>query len=103
MSTHATVQHCSMCHFQSNEFRRFKSHVVRMHRNNPDFIISCLYGGCAHSTKNWNAFKMHVSRYHSDVNQNFDDDEHLTADFASDDLLDSESFEVGDVSCSSNV
>ncbi len=46
---------------------------------------------------------MHVSRYHSEVNQNFDDDEQLTADFAFDDLLDSEGFEVGDVSCNSNV
>ncbi len=103
MSAHATVQHvCSMCHFQSIEFRRFKSHVVRMHRNNPDFIISCSYRGCAYSTKSWNAFKMHVSRYHSEVIQNFDDDVQLTAEFASDDLLDSESFEVGDVSCSSS-
>ncbi len=46
---------------------------------------------------------MHVSRYDSEVSQNFDDDERLTADFASDDLLDSEGFEVGDVSCNSNV
>ncbi len=104
MNTHATVQHaCSMCNCDSDEFRRFKSHVVRMHRNNPDFIISCSYGGCAYSTKIWNAFKMHVSRYPIEVNQNFENDEQLTADLASDDLLDSESFEVGDVSCSSNV
>ncbi len=46
---------------------------------------------------------MHVSRHRSDVKQNFDDDELLTVDFASEHLLDSESFDGADVGCSSNV
>ncbi len=46
---------------------------------------------------------MHVSWHHSDAKQNFDDDEHLTEDFASEDLLDPESFGGGDVGCSSDV
>ncbi len=104
MSAHASVQHaCSMCHFQSHEFRIFKSHVVRKHRNSSDFKISLSNGGCAYPTKSWNAFKMHVSKYDSDVKQKFDDDEQLPADFAHEDYLDSESIEVGDVGCSSNV
>ncbi len=40
-----------MCHFQSDEFRRVKAHVLRMHRNSPDFLIYCSYGACAYSTK----------------------------------------------------
>ncbi len=98
-----TVRHvCTMCHFQSDEFRRFKSHVLRMHRNSPDFLVSCSYGACEYSTKSWNAFKMHVYRYHSEINQAMDGDQQLAADFASDDLLDSDDFVESDAR-SSNI
>ncbi len=99
----STVRHvCTICHFQSDEFRRFKSHVLRMHRNSPDFLVSCCYGPCAYSTKSWNPFKMHVYRYHSEINQVMDGDEQLAADFASDDILDSEDLVESDAR-SSNV
>ncbi len=48
----SNVRHvCTMYHFQGDEFRRFISHVLRMHRNSPDFLVSCCYGACAYSTK----------------------------------------------------
>ncbi len=98
-----TVRHvCTMCHFQSDEFRRFKSHVLRMHRNSPDFLVSCSYGACKYSTKSWSAFKMHVYRYHTEISQAMDGDDQLAADFASDDLLDSDDFVESDAR-SSNV
>ncbi len=50
-----------------------------MHRNSPDFLISCCYEPCAYSTKSWNAFKMHVSRYHTERNTNLDADNPLAA------------------------
>lgn len=99
----STFHHvCNMCHFQSNDFRRFKSHVLRMHRNSPDFLVSCSYGPCAYSTKSWNAFKMHVYRYHSEINLVRDGDQQLTAEFASDDLRDSDGLLESD-GISSNI
>ena len=56
--------HCSMCFFSTSFNRRFISHVVRTHRHDPNFSVSCTFPNCSYATKSWPAYKTHTSRKH---------------------------------------
>ncbi|CAC5412729.1 unnamed protein product [Mytilus coruscus] len=55
---------CNLCPFSTNEFRKFSSHYVRFHKNDPNFSVSCGVGRCEFTTRRWNTYKVHVHRNH---------------------------------------
>ena len=42
---------CSMCYFSTNRFNEYKSHIDRIHKNDPNFVV--------HSS-----YRLHISRKH---------------------------------------
>jgi hypothetical protein len=58
-----------MCYFACSRFNEFVQHIVRYHRNDPNFIVHCCIERCNYSTKRWNAYKLHVSRKHKNTNE----------------------------------
>jgi len=56
---------CSMCSFSTSNYSRYCHHIVSRHRNEANFFVNCRASNCMYSTKNWNAFKVHVWRSHS--------------------------------------
>lgn len=66
---------CSMCFFICNTQKRLAQHIVRRHRNDPNFIVQCCLNNCVYTTKSWNAYKLHISRRHKFENTfNFEND-----------------------------
>lgn len=61
------MHNCSMCPFSTSSFKRYVCHILRIHKDSPNFIITCNFSSCAYSTKSWNAFKAHNRRCHKDV------------------------------------
>ena len=68
-------QYCSMCFFSTTFTRKFISHVVRTHRHDPNFSVTCTFPNCSYSTKSWNAYKTHSSRKHNHNAGSIIDDE----------------------------
>lgn len=85
---------CTLCCFQTQEFKRYRHHILRMHKNDPNLLIACNYGACAYSTKSWKGYKMHVSRTHGDINKESIGDEQLAAEFASNEVTESDYVEL---------
>ena len=50
-----------MCVYETNLHKEFSGHVVRIHKNDPRFLVYCQIGESSLSTKVWNSFKQHVS------------------------------------------
>lgn len=59
--------HCPMCVYVTRYHKDFCIHIVRVHKNDPRFIVYCQIGQCAFSTKVWNSYKQHISKYHRNV------------------------------------
>ena len=55
---------CSMCYFSTNRFNEYRSHIVRIHKNDPNFVAHCCIDSCAFSTKKWSSYRSHISRRH---------------------------------------
>ena len=55
---------CSMCNYTTNEQKNLMYHIVRHHRNDSNFHITCTFPGCFHSSKSWSGFKTHFSCKH---------------------------------------
>ena len=66
-----------MCPFFTSKFSRYIHHILRVHKNSPNFLISCNLGTCAYTTKSWKAFKQHNWRRHNEVGSI--SDEHMAA------------------------
>ncbi|XP_071941064.1 uncharacterized protein [Antedon mediterranea] len=66
---------CSLCVYVGRTQFELCSHIVKTHRNDPNFIVHCSVENCAYSTKNWATFRKHVNRQHP--NTNIPSDEHL--------------------------
>ena len=58
---------CSLCPFMSNSLDSFQKHYVRVHKNQPGFIVACNVGACCYTTKTWGSYKMHMYRQHSNI------------------------------------
>ena len=58
---------CSMCFFASNNFEKYKNHIVRIHKNDANFIVHCNIENCNFTARKWSTFKSHVSRKHRDI------------------------------------
>lgn len=58
---------CSMCSFTSANFASCNSHIIRLHRNDANFIVNCCINDCQYVSRSWNAYKMHVSRTHREA------------------------------------
>ncbi len=71
------MHNCSMCPFSTSEVSRYIHHILRVHKNSPNFLISCNFGACAYTTKSWKAFKQHNWRCHKEVGSI--SDEHMAA------------------------
>lgn len=50
-----------MCVYETNLHKEFSGHVVRIHKNDPRFLVYCQIGERSLSTKVWNSYKQHVS------------------------------------------
>ena len=55
---------CSMCPFYSNVRDELIYHLLKRHRNAPNFIVHCSSDGCGASFKSYNSFRMHCIRNH---------------------------------------
>ena len=55
---------CSMCHYSTNSQKLLNYHIVRRHKNDSNFHVTCLYPSCYYSSKSWCGLKSHFSRYH---------------------------------------
>ena len=53
---------CSMCYFSTNGFNEYRSHIVRIHKNDPNFVVHCCIDSCAFSTTKWSSYRLHISR-----------------------------------------
>ncbi len=73
----AVMHNCSMCPFSTSKVSRYIHHILRVHKNSPNFLISCNLGTCAYTTKSWKAFKQHNWRCHKEVGSI--SDEHMAA------------------------
>ena len=58
---------CNMCAFSSAHYADFVKHTVRMHKNDPRFRVYCEFGSCGFTTKKWNSYKVHVSKFHREA------------------------------------
>lgn len=57
---------CSMCVFHSQSQVSLVQHLVRWHKNDPQFAARCIFDGCGVQYTSWNSFKSHVYRKHRD-------------------------------------
>ena len=66
-----------MCYFscRSSEPNKFEKHIVRSHKNDPNFIATCSVGNCNYATKSWGAFRTHIWRKHRLDDQDSDEDQ----------------------------
>jgi len=62
------AHNCSMCPYFGSHHERLMSHLLRKHRDDPNFIIHCNFSGCGVSYRNYLSFKKHVFRTHASVN-----------------------------------
>ena len=67
---------CSLCNVIPVNYQDWLKHVVRRHRNHPNFYIECQFPSCNYSTKSWPGFRSHYSRSHKreDTSLEFSDD-----------------------------
>lgn len=58
---------CTMCPYITRYHKDFCNHIVRIHKNDPRFLVCCQVGQCCFSTKSWKSYKQHISSYHRTV------------------------------------
>lgn len=78
---------CTMCPYYTKYHKDFCNHIVRVHRNDSRFMVYCQVNKCGFSTKRWNSYKQHISKYHRDVHVDLhqcaaDDEGDIHVDFA---------------------
>ena len=76
---------CSLCSYTSESYDRFVSHVVRLHRHDPNFIVYCSMANCSYSSKTWGAFKSHMSRKHRKLAEKMPTENDIDTDANDDD------------------
>lgn len=60
---------CQICStFYSLTVALMLSHLLKVHRNDPDFFVKCDIPGCQRTFKNVHTYKSHLSRHHKGVN-----------------------------------
>ena len=55
---------CLVCNYTTQSQTNLTYHIVRQHRNDSHFHITCTFPGCFYSSKSWSGFKTHFSRKH---------------------------------------
>ena len=73
MAAIANNYRCTMCTYVTIKWAHLTNHIVRVHKNDPRFHVSCEIDNCEFSTKSWGSFKTHMSRNHrkqDDINDN---------------------------------
>ena len=68
------IYYCSMCTYETPKSTKLVNHMVRIHKNDPRFRLSCEIGNCGFSTRSWGSFKPHMSRKHKGENVIMNDD-----------------------------
>lgn len=60
---------CTMCVYVTKYHNDFCSHIARVHKNDPRFIVYCQIGNCSFSTNIWNrqTHKQHISKQHKNI------------------------------------
>lgn len=71
----AQFYQCGMCAFGTEDQTHYNNHVIRIHRNDPQFKVYCDVGNCGFSSKSWGSYKVHVSKLHKEVAIANNDDE----------------------------
>ena len=68
---HDRMFQCSLCPYFTNDSKDFSKHLLRRHRNAPNFMVHCSYAACGTSFKTYKMFYQHCMRKHFD----FENDE----------------------------
>lgn len=73
-----------VCVYETKYHKDFCSHIVRVHKNDPRFLVYCQIGECSFSTKVWNSYKHHIGKHHKNIivldtmiSHDYDDDHHV--------------------------
>lgn len=53
---------CSMCYFNCVSMKNLEKHIIRIHRNELVFKVSCCL--CGATFRKFKSYKQHVNRYH---------------------------------------
>lgn len=64
-----------MCPFYSNNRQKLFKHLIKRHRNAPNFIVHCSAVGCGASFKKIGTYYVHCHRKHSQIGNNSVDNE----------------------------
>ena len=56
---------CAMCRYFCGSKEELLDHVVKVHRYESNFLVYCQEDGCGESFTNWESFKKHHFRKHS--------------------------------------
>ena len=55
---------CTMCNFISQTEKVLNYHIIRKHRNDSNFQVTCTAANCFYTSKSWKGFRSHYSRKH---------------------------------------
>ena len=55
---------CTMCNFTTYSQKSLNYHIIRRHKDDSNFHVTCSFPNCFYSSKSWNGFKTHFSRKH---------------------------------------
>lgn len=75
-----------MCSSTSTNIDRCNTHIIRFHRNDANFIVNCCVSDCQYVSRSWNAYKMHVSRVHTNREVDIDDHDDVNMEDGHDDV-----------------
>ena len=59
------LQECVMCSYFCGSKEELLEHVVKVHKNESNFLVYCQEAGCGEFFTKWDAFKKHLIRKHS--------------------------------------
>ena len=55
---------CGMCSYFAETQREITIHILKRHKNSPNFKVQCTYPGCEYRGQSWGGYKSHYSRTH---------------------------------------
>ena len=85
-SAMSTVFSCSMCSFYATDNDRLVSHVCKIHRYDPNFLIYC--SRCLRSFRVWDTYKKHLYRGCTAIARDINPEEDVSITTEDDDTMD---------------
>ena len=53
-----------MCNYTTHSQKSLTYHIIRRHKDDSNFHVTCTFPSCFYSSKSWSGFKTHFSRQH---------------------------------------